>query len=416
MLQVRKNKVSLVLFTAVSFGELKASTKEGNSGFAVVCDTARFESMNYKQVMLLDFYEGSNFYKLSIDLGPEQLGYEEKVGVALARLRRLDPARAAHYQKSFEEFLLHKTIGNFALTGLLDRGPIEVPDTEHCSVVNIAQRKPAGSTGYDDTFYIIQNLWNMLDSTNKAGLALHEVVYRDAINQGIVDSDLSRKFVAILSSTEFINYTSAQYEQLLGEIGFTAGSTHPSASLSLRDYSILKARREQKTKFEGRWASGCLAMGAGDPIVGQRLLKSFEGHMYSETAEIYQDNNCETKLASLSDIYYIDRLGEVDPLRSNADLSLIKVEATIYHYGNLVDANLKQLAGYSNWVAGYPKDVTDRSLDKRPPAHEGKKMFTFFALDSFAPALWFGDLRTGQDGSTSERRPKEKAPAPLLKN
>jgi hypothetical protein len=64
--------------------------------------------------------------------------------------------------------------------------------------------------------YIInQDLWSLLNNTNKAGLILHEIVYSDAIMRGQNNSIYARYFNALLSSKEITKLSQKEYKKIM---------------------------------------------------------------------------------------------------------------------------------------------------------------------------------------------------------
>ncbi len=77
---------------------LFGSTREGNSGFVIVCKSANFPEMNFRNAELLIFYEARSKYGLTISSFAEVEDATEK-DIALAwvnRLKNLDEARLAY--------------------------------------------------------------------------------------------------------------------------------------------------------------------------------------------------------------------------------------------------------------------------------------------------------------------------------
>jgi len=165
---------------------------------------------------LLDFYEAKIEYGFTIDLGDVSLPIPEKVELALARLARLDPERAALYRQwhaAFEDESANLPAG-VALSSTDDYGAVDRrPD---CGVKQAAvQRRPVVTGG--KRFFFDPEVVGRLDADNRAGLILHEIIYRDGIRRGHVTSRLVRYLTALLASEDFENLSATDYRARLLE-------------------------------------------------------------------------------------------------------------------------------------------------------------------------------------------------------
>ena len=167
---------------------------------------------------ILDFYEAKIEYGFEIELGPDTGQIADKVNVALRRLARLDPVRAAKYQEWFASFAADSANlpAGVRLSSTDDYGSVDRrPD---CSIRQAAvQRNPVVSAG--KRYFFDAELVSKLDQDNHAGLVLHELIYRDAISRGQVTSRLARYLTALISSKDFETLSADDYARRLLETG-----------------------------------------------------------------------------------------------------------------------------------------------------------------------------------------------------
>jgi len=124
----------------------------------------------------------------------------------------------------------------------------------------------------DQKRYLInKNIWSAASSRIKAGLVLHELIYRDAVEaEDQTDSDKARYLNAQISSTHFSTITPDEYLNLLGSANFFLQSGR---------FSIYRDRLPINYYFTANDASK------------QRYLETFENpkKTYIETARLAQN-------------------------------------------------------------------------------------------------------------------------------
>lgn len=99
-----------------------------------------------------------------------------------------------------------------------DSGNIVIP--KGCTIEQIANQ--SAPLYADDPRYIIdQSLWSLLDNQNRAGLILHEIIYREAIELGHDNSVSTRFLNANMSSRKIESMTIADYTRFLIDLDFT---------------------------------------------------------------------------------------------------------------------------------------------------------------------------------------------------
>lgn len=167
---------------------------DGNGGDAVVCN------QNGKiTAELLDFYEARVMRDIQVNLGPAELSVDAKLDIALRRLRKISPERADRYSLLIQNF--HNEAHFFSGYNLPD-----INDSKHvllpvnCSIKQLViQRKnpPAG----EKKFLVNQDLWILLNNTDRAGILLHEAIYEEALERGATNSIKVRYFNSKISSS-----------------------------------------------------------------------------------------------------------------------------------------------------------------------------------------------------------------------
>lgn len=180
---------ALALIAVLSIPAAHAGHSAGNGGDIIDCSEATND--NYNPIpKLLDFFEAEEIYRTEVDLGDPELSVNEKMELALSRLDPLDPGRAALY-RDFAKNLLGQTkfISGYEL--------VDVPDTDALMVprgCKIRQAAVQGRPEYLPHYYYVinQDIWDLMDNGGKAGLILHEVIYREMISLGQTSSYIAR--------------------------------------------------------------------------------------------------------------------------------------------------------------------------------------------------------------------------------
>lgn len=267
--------LSIVLFSALAL----AGNDAGNGGHGVVCRSLSGEVISIK---ILDFYEAEQLWGIHHQLGTSGT-YMERVALALNRLKRVDPYRAERYQKHAEEFAAKaKFLPGVTL--------VNVPDTAHlafpkgCLVEQIVnQRAPQFP---EDSRYVVNlDLWNLLDDANKAGLVLHEVIYREAIEKKKTNSRGARYLNANITAVEFESITHPDYIKKLQAVGFV-------------DYHFLEVTLNVDKEFKyfpnGKISSAYLISGIHPVHVGKSVVGVGEVNAHGMEVSFYENGGIKT--------------------------------------------------------------------------------------------------------------------------
>lgn len=207
----------VVLFSAfVSLHAQATGRTVGNGGDVVVCEN---QAGVIQSIELLDFYEGRILKGIKTDFGPQARTVEEKVAAALTRLERVSPARAKLYKERALQFFADTLfLEDGHLADIRDAGDIVIPNG--CRIAQIANQSTPLYP--DDKRYVIDSsLWTALDTDSQAGLILHEIIYREAIELGHENSVSTRLLNSGLCSQKIEAMTVSQYTRFLTDLGFT---------------------------------------------------------------------------------------------------------------------------------------------------------------------------------------------------
>lgn len=208
---------AVVILSLAAFPPSARAEQVGNGGSIVRCDRAG-RPPNFST---LDVYEGLQRNQI-LDLGSPSLEFDQKLEIALGRLHTFDPARARQYRDRVAFFLANAAFrNNIRLERIPDNDPIVLD--EGCIILQAVVRRPV--IGPSDQLFIVDNdLWNKLDKNNRVALALHEVIYEEALTKaGHRTSARSRYFNSLLLSGSIDQFTTTRdYIDFLGStMGFS---------------------------------------------------------------------------------------------------------------------------------------------------------------------------------------------------
>lgn len=204
--------ITMLLVPFLSFSRGRGGDWVGNGGNVLSCTDSQ-------ELLLLDYVEADQ-RGLTIDLGGGAT-YQEQVLFTLDRLQKVNPTRADLYRKWLQTFISEtEWMQGAKFVPVPDIGVGVIP--LNCEVKQIAVQKPDEQMFPGDKRYIIdRQLWNRLSEKNKAGLVLHELIYREAITEGHVSSMKVRYFNQSISSSSFANFDQKQMLNLTKIVDFS---------------------------------------------------------------------------------------------------------------------------------------------------------------------------------------------------
>ena len=182
----------------------------GNGGDVIVC--------NGKPPILLDVWELRELNHERVSLGDSQGTYINKATEAINRLSNLDKERSKRYLNLLNSFETEAVFLKGAeLTDIPDSLNVALP--MDCELKQIAVQQKQ-NTEKDPKYVLNKDLWDQLDTDNQAGLALHEIIYREAYEyRKHTDSRRVRKFNGyVLSENGFHGYDAQKYRELLRDL------------------------------------------------------------------------------------------------------------------------------------------------------------------------------------------------------
>jgi hypothetical protein len=184
----------LILFAVIAHS---TGHERGNGIEAIVCrnTTGVIESAE-----LFDFHEARELRAVEQDLGADSLSVKEKVELVIQRLQPISPKRYERYRKDAALFMRENGFVNaMAISPNQDpRGNNLQPG---CGVERIADRVES-SPLLPSHYYINEEVWNHFDNNSKAGLILHQVIFKEALTFGVQNSLGTRYLNSRLTSKD----------------------------------------------------------------------------------------------------------------------------------------------------------------------------------------------------------------------
>lgn len=213
---MRANKILSLVITLLGLQVIAAPYSDhgmGNGGDAVVCYTDATRS-TITSVQMLDYWEQEQVVKYGkIDLGAVNLSVQDKIQIAVNRIAKFDPDLAEKIK--FNALNLADNIQNYLVTSyqlpeINDANPQVIPTQKNCYIEQYGVQFKDVITG-QRRFVIADKFYNFAGTStdDKAGLLLHEAIYRYAIlqNSALNNSDGVRYFNYVVASTRIDGMT-----------------------------------------------------------------------------------------------------------------------------------------------------------------------------------------------------------------
>lgn len=207
--QVLVNLLTFAFYLIIRIGAVEAAeslggggSEGGNGGDVVVCQD---------RTMVLDVYEAESLRSQKLDLGAEGLSIEDKIRLATKRLWKVDPYRAGIIRELALNFVKEsKFLRGIDLKDVDDSNEIFLPRGCELKQIAVQGKRILPS----DPYYVVnQDLWDQLNTDNKAVLALHEAIFR------ATSSNWSSSLVRLLNSMTFTTtvdlISKSQYYQMV---------------------------------------------------------------------------------------------------------------------------------------------------------------------------------------------------------
>lgn len=188
--------------------------ERGNGGDVLVC-VQPDGSSTYE---MLDYYEARR--RGNVTSTPMGGTWQEHARAILTRLSRIDPSRAADWQARISDF--EQRVAYLPHSNLPD-----VPDTSLTilpSSCHLEQTAIFGGNrfpGEEQSYFIVSNdIWDRMDTVNKAALVLHEIIY-DSLSGEDVDSRRARYLNGEIGSDKVVSISLREWNVILTSLGFS---------------------------------------------------------------------------------------------------------------------------------------------------------------------------------------------------
>lgn len=204
-----------------------AGYEVGNGGGGIVCgDQSRVQLLDYTSLIV----------PTQVHLQYSQAAtWPEKVADLLARIRSKNPARVELYSNWLGNFLSETHFLKSAhLNPSTDVGLVPIP--AGCTYVQIAgQFEPDSSLPF--RYVIDQSLWDKMDEDAKAGLVLHELIWREVRHQTLPHADgrYVREFTSWVTSAEIEPLKLSDYIELLLRLHFEMAQVQNGIQIRLSE-------------------------------------------------------------------------------------------------------------------------------------------------------------------------------------
>lgn len=207
------------LFTTQSFAR---STGSRGGGDAVVC----YAGNNIKSVELLDYFEATQM-GLNLDLGPESLAYDQKVKFVVERWAQFDPVLSSFFGDELLNFSEKVAFLDRSFLNDIDDSNEVISPSNQCHLRQMAISRLDDLAPGEKKFLIDKELWLLMNSSQKAGLVLHEVLWSfyKKNSRHLMDSNLIRRFNGIIASSLMKQYTVEHYVQVIRQLWPTIDPT-----------------------------------------------------------------------------------------------------------------------------------------------------------------------------------------------
>lgn len=282
----------------------------GNGGNVISCGNS---------LRLLDYFEADEQRRIPLELGPNHMSFQQKVYYVLHRLEDVNPTRAKMYKKwfrTFDEETQWFFVGKFL--PIRDSGVVIIP--EECEIKQVAMQRPNALIMPGDQRYVIDlRLFEKLSEDDKAGLVLHELIYREAIELGIASSPGVRYFNQVISSYLMRTFDS----RMMLDLVRTAGLKHVDYHGFAVGLEAAQYHEDGALKTATIWAGN---------LLGQNISAKY--------ANFYPNGRIESFLYTSADNYVFSVNGQ--PLLMNHNGPLSRMFLLKFHEnGNLMSGSVK---------------------------------------------------------------------------
>jgi hypothetical protein len=178
----------LIILFGYFFAEADGN-RVGNGGNIIICKEG-----NSERLTLLDLYESN----LELEVSVKGANEFEIAAHAFKNFAKFDHKISEQYLKALNHFPKEMELKEkINITSSQDTKHIEIPTG--CYLKQIAVRKNQPSI-IEKRFMIARDYWQRLNSVDRAGLVVHEIIYDHLYKLGEEDSVKARKLTAYMLS------------------------------------------------------------------------------------------------------------------------------------------------------------------------------------------------------------------------
>lgn len=213
--------LDLLLRSSFSDGEMS-----GGGGDVIVCRTPQGEIIDMQSY---DLWKGPQEYTVTIDRDLET-PYIEQVERTLSKIANYDLGFADYLRLHAEEFREENIPG--PIVGLVDNledngdaNAIIIPNThsDFCIQPNIQTRERIATfkidpRPFEKPFLLKKELWLNATEDTKAGIVLHEIIYKRATQNYEENSVNTQRLNAIFNSNEFSSLGKVIYDYIVSDL------------------------------------------------------------------------------------------------------------------------------------------------------------------------------------------------------
>lgn len=196
-------KLCFALFIACGLARASDSPTGVSGGGHILYCTQNALGQPQASVQLLDYFESRRLYAGEprypvTEGGNANATVVDKALIGVERLRARSPMRAKLYSQRVRKFLDE---AHWSLTPLKLIENYDAHITEGCEVKQLAYQRQR-LMPQDSVYMVDLNHWNQLPYDDRAGLILHEVIYREFLLYGHENSLKVRRLNAALATDE----------------------------------------------------------------------------------------------------------------------------------------------------------------------------------------------------------------------
>ncbi len=180
----------------------------GNGGDLIVCRDLANKDLVLK-INVLDYYEGAVLRNWAVDEGSSEVmnkSIDENLNILFEKLKIMGEFRVAEYKLAAQEFFQNnRFVKNSLLTDVQDSDHSILPNGPgECKVEQLIIYKDNPSIG-EKKYLINSDLWDKLNNFQRAGMVMHELIYKEFRSYGHTNSVMSRLLNSLVASNEIKN-------------------------------------------------------------------------------------------------------------------------------------------------------------------------------------------------------------------